>query len=100
MSKNRSPREVWSMTDGMIRFDGCVMCRGSLTAGGPKFRVGRLLFLVGRPEGFAHLGELLRNALHLGGDSVECVTEAQIVSKRLEAAALTKPEQRLLGVVA
>src|SRR6266540_4007596 len=100
MSKNRSPREVCSMTDGMIRFDGCVMCCGSLTAGGPEFRLGRLLFLVGRPESLAHLGELLRNALYLGGDSVESVTEAQIVAKRLEAAALTKPEQGLVGVVA
>src|SRR6266545_6640361 len=100
MSKNRSPREVCSMTDGMIRIDGCVMCCGSLTAGGPEFRLGRLLFLVGRPESLAHLGELLRNALYLGGDSVESVTEAQIVAKRLEAAALTKPEQGLVGVVA
>src|SRR6266540_1881347 len=100
MSKNRSPREVCSMTDGMIRFDGCVMCCGSLTAGGPEFRLGRLLFLVGRPESLAHLGELLRNALYLGGDSVESVTEAQIVAKRLEAAALTKAEQRLVDVVA
>ena len=34
MSKNRSPREVCSMTDGMMRFDGCscawlLDCRGS-----------------------------------------------------------------------
>src|SRR5712691_12729398 len=40
MSKNRSPREVCSMTDGMIRFDGCFIFSGSLTAGGPERRVG------------------------------------------------------------
>src|SRR5438067_1900529 len=98
MSKNRSPREVCSMTDGMMRFDGRSMLL--LTAGGPEFRVGRLLFLFGSPERFARLGELARNPRDLRGDAVERVAQAQVLTERLEAAGLAEPLDRRIGVVA
>src|SRR5438876_6481368 len=98
MSKNRSPREVCSMTDGMMRFDGRFMLL--LTAGGPEFRVGRLLFLFGSPECFARLGELARDPLDLGGDAVERIAQAQVLTERLEAAGLAEPLDGRVGVVA
>src|SRR5437879_73280 len=98
MSKNRSPREVCSMTDGMIRFDGRSMLL--LTAGGPEFRIGGLLFLFGSPERLARLGELARDPLDLGGDTVERVAETQIVAERLEAAGLAEALDGRIGVVA
>src|SRR5437660_6633974 len=97
MSKNRSPREVCSMTDGMMRFDGRFMML--LTAGGPEFRVGRLLFLFGSPESFARLGELAGNPLDLGGDAVERIAKPQVVAQRLEAAVLAEALDRRGGVV-
>src|SRR6476646_102816 len=98
MSKNRSPRDVCSMTDGMIRFDGRFMLL--LTAGGPEFRVGRLLFLVGSPERFARLGELARNPLDLRADAIERVAQAQVLTERLEAAGLVQPFEGRIGSVA
>src|SRR3954449_7600585 len=97
MSKKRSPREVCSMTDGMIRFDGGFMWL--LTSGGPEFRVGRLLSLFGSPESVARLCQLARDPLHLCGDAVEGIAHANVVSKRLDPAALAELEHRLLGVV-
>src|SRR4051812_11726407 len=99
MSKKRSPRDVCSMTDGMTRFVGCVMCSGSLTSGGPKFRLGLLLFLVGRPDRVAHLRQLAWDALHLGDDAVERIPEAHVLAQRLEAAALAQARKRLVGVL-
>src|SRR6476646_9372075 len=98
MSKNRSPRDVCSMTDGMMRFDGRSMLL--LTAGGPEFRVGRLLFLFGSPERVARLGELARDPLDLRGDAVERFAEAKVVANRLEAARLAQALERRVGVVA
>src|SRR5438094_867044 len=100
MSKNRSPREVCSMTDGMIRFDGGFISGGSLTAGGPEFHVGLLLFLVGCPKLIARLGELTRDSLHLGGYAVERVSKPEIVAQLLVAPGLTEADERFLGVVA
>src|SRR3954468_24999149 len=98
MSKKRSPRAVCQMTDGMMRFDGRSMLL--LTAGGPEFRVGRLLFLFGSPERFARLGELARHPLDLRGDAVEGVAQGQGLTKRLEAAGLAEPLDRRIGVFA
>src|SRR6266496_6716036 len=98
MSKKRSPREVCSMTDGMTRFDGWVVM-SLLTAGGPEFRLGRLLLLVGRPDRLARLGQLVRDALHLGRDPVEGVPQAHVLAERFEAAGLAQPSQRLVRVV-
>src|SRR6478735_5974522 len=77
MSKNRSPREVCSMTDGITRFDGFMWLLNFpfLTVRRPEFRLGRLLFLVGRPNLLARIGNLARDALHLGGDAVERFAE-------------------------
>src|ERR1035437_8068778 len=97
MSKKRSPREVCSMTDGMIRFDGVVMWL--LTAGGPEFRVGRLLFFFRGPERVACRSELARDPLRLGRYAVERVPQANVVAQRLDPAALAEPEERLVGVV-
>src|SRR3954447_7494196 len=98
MSKNRSPRDVCSMTDRMMRFDGRSMLL--LTAGGPEFRVGRLLLLVGSPERVARLGELARDPLDLCGDPVERVAKAEIIAEHLEASVLSQLLNRRLGVVA
>src|SRR5947207_3379793 len=98
MSKNRSPREVCSMTDGMMRFDGRSMLL--LTAGGPEFRLGRLLFLFGGPERFARVGKLARNPLDLRGDAVERVAQAQVLTERLEATGVAEPLDGRIGVVA
>src|SRR5581483_6616792 len=100
MSKKRSPREVCSMTDGMTRFDGCVMVRGSLAAGGPKFRLGLLLFLVGSPNRLARIRELARDPLHLAGDAIECIAQPDVVAQGLEAAALAQAQERVVDVVA
>src|SRR5258708_23019858 len=97
MSKNLSPREVCSMTEGMMRFVGVFMWL--LTAGGPEFRVGRLLFLFGSPERIACRSQLLRDPLHLGRYSVEGVAQADVVPQRLDPAALAQALQRLVGVV-
>src|SRR5581483_11260103 len=100
MSKKRSPREVCSMTDGMTRFDGCVMVRGSLAAGGPKFRLGLLLFLVGSPNRLARIRELARDPLHLAGDAIERIAQPDVVAQGLEAAALAQAQERVVDVVA
>src|SRR3954447_12893288 len=98
MSKKRSPRDVCSMTDGMTRFDGLFIA-WLLTFGGPEFRLGLLRFLVGRPNRVARLGELLRDALHLGDDAIEGVAHAHVLTQGLEPPALTQALQRLVGVL-
>src|SRR3954470_21227613 len=100
MSKNRSPREVCSMTDGMMRFDGSVMRSGSLTAGGPEFHFALLFFLVGCPNCLAPVRELARDPLDLRGDAVERVPQPEVVAQRLEAAALAQAQQGLVRSVA
>src|SRR5581483_1873511 len=99
MSKKRSPREVCSMTDGMTRFDGCVMVSSSLATGGPEFRLGRLLFLVGCPNRFAGIGKLARDSLHLVSDAIERIPQSEVLAQRLEPSALAQPLQCLVGVV-
>src|SRR3954466_15451396 len=99
MSKNRSPREVCSMTDGMIRFDGTVISRGSLGTGGPEFRLGLLLFLFGRPDRLTRVRELTGNPLHLGDDAIERISQAHVLAQRLESPALAQPLERLVGVL-
>src|SRR5436309_13966736 len=76
------------------------MCTGSLAAGGPEFRLGLLLFLFGRPNLLARVGELARDALHLGGDAVERVAQADVLAQLLEAPALAQLLHRVLYVVA
>src|SRR6266851_1822517 len=49
-------------------------------AGGPQFRLGRWLFLVWRPDGFTGGGLLGRDALDLGGDSVEGARKAHALA--------------------
>src|SRR5262249_52009087 len=72
---------------------------GSLAAGGPEFRLGLLLFLVGRPNRLARVGELAGDPLHLAGDPVERVAQSAVLAQRLEATALAEAEQRLVGVL-
>src|SRR3954451_10334256 len=102
MSKNRSPREVCSMTDGIMRFDGFMWLLNFpfLTVRRPEFRLGRLLFLVGRPNLLARIGNFARDALHLGGDAVERVAEADVLAELLEAAGFAEPYERFLDIVA
>src|SRR6266496_1362097 len=76
------------------------MCSGSLTAGGPEFRVGLLLLLFGSPDLLARVCELPRDPLHLGGYAVESVTQAHVVAKLLETSGLAEADNRRLGVVA
>src|SRR5207244_10242532 len=71
-----------------------------LATGGPEFRIGRGLFLLRGPELLAGGGEVGRDALHLGGDAVERVPQAQVVPKLLEAAARSGRLQRLPHVLA
>src|SRR3954471_5171080 len=75
------------------------MCSGSLTAGGPKFRLGLLLFLFGRPDRIAYLRQLARDALHLGDDTVERIAEPHVLAQRLEATALAQATERFVGVL-
>ena len=95
------------MTDGMTRFDGGFMIgllrcgAGREAAGrGPKFRLGRGILLVGRPDRVARLGLREGDPLDLGGDPVERLAQAQVLAERLEAAALAQRHEHLLGVVA
>src|SRR3954462_4715171 len=100
MSKNRSPREGCSMTDGITRFDG-FMCLLNflLTVRRPEFRVGCLLFLFRRPNLFTGVGEVARDALHLGGDPVERIAKPDVLPQLLEAAGLAEAEKRLVDIV-
>src|SRR5690348_14452200 len=100
MSKKRSPREVCSMTDGITRFEGCVMVSSSLATGGPEFRLGLLLFLVGCPNRLACFGELARDPLDLGGHAIERVPQPEVLAQRLEPPALAQAQQGVVGVVA
>src|SRR6267142_2095242 len=56
-----------------------------LAAGGPKFRFGRGLFLVGRPDPLARLVLLDRDRLHLRRDPVERLLEPQVLAQLVRA---------------
>src|SRR5437899_7365196 len=94
MSNERSPREVCSITIGISGLKSSL-----LASGGPQFRLGLRLFLFGRPDRFARLGELDRDALDLGGHAVECCAQAQILAQALEGAAFTEGGDRLVGIL-
>src|SRR6478735_4718908 len=102
MSKNRSPREVCSITDGITRFDGFMWLLNFpfLTVRRPEFRLGCLLFLFGRPNLFARIRELTWDALHLRRNAVERVAETDVLPQLLEPARLAQAQERLVDVVA
>src|SRR5579859_1356306 len=56
---------------------------GSSTSGGPEFRFGLRLFLVGCPDRIAGGRELARNALDLRRDPVERLPHAQALAVAL-----------------
>src|SRR4051794_29150107 len=80
--------------------DSCGSSTSFLTVRRPEFRVGCLLFLFRRPNLFTRVGELARDALHLGGDAIERIAKADVLSQLLEAAGLAQAEKRLVDVVA
>src|SRR5579885_944 len=82
MSKARSPREVCSITIGIRGMSSL------LAAGGPELlRLRRLLlFLAGGPDRRARRGLLLADRLHLGGDAVEGLPEAEVGADAVGAA--------------
>src|SRR4051794_37437966 len=80
--------------------DSCGSSTSFLTVRRPEFRVGCLLFLFRRPNLFTRVGELARNALHLGCDAVERVAQANVLAQLLEAARLAQAQKRLVDVVA
>src|SRR2546423_1159183 len=84
MSNDRSPREVCSITIGI----NGLISGGLLAAGGPQFRLGLGLFLVGGPDLVTRLRLLGRNALNLGRDAVERTGQAQRFALRLVGAGL------------
>ena len=90
------------MTDGMTRFDGGFMCAllRSAAGGGPEFRLGRGFSLSGVQIASRASACASGIRLHLGGDAVERLAQAQVVAQRLEAAALAQRRERLVGVVA
>src|SRR4051812_38765292 len=94
MSKARSPRDVCSTTIGT---NGLIAL---LTSRCPEFRLaGRsllLLLLLRRPQLLARLGELGVDPLHLTGDAVERLAQAQVLLQALEC--LGRREHALDGV--
>src|SRR5579875_3628281 len=101
MSKNRSPREVCSITDGMTRLDGgfMLLLHSSAAGRGSTVSLGRRLLLVGRPDRLAGLGLGERDALDLGGHPVERPLQPHVVAERLEAAALAQRGERALRIL-
>src|SRR3954453_12625135 len=71
MSKDRSPREVCSITIGI---NGLIWLLSA--SGGPQFRVGLGLFLVGCPDCLARGRLLGRDPLDVGCDQVERARES------------------------
>src|SRR3954449_13578320 len=71
MSNDRWPRDVCSITIGI---NGLIQLL--LAAGGPQFRVGLGLFLVGCPDCLARGRLLGRYPLHVGCDQVERTRES------------------------
>src|SRR5207244_5160136 len=67
-----------------------------LATGGPEFRIGRGLFLLGGPELLAGGREVGRDPLHVRRDTVERVSKPQIVAQLLEPAARAQAFQRRL----
>src|SRR2546422_2379942 len=105
MSNERSPREVCSITMGINGLmSGWLLrrrlrCRPqrpgrlrrlgpSSATGGPQFRLGGWLFLVGRPDGFAGSGLLGRDALDLAHNAVEGAGKAHAFALRVVRARL------------
>src|SRR4051812_44730111 len=80
--------------------DSCGSSTSFLTVRRPEFRVGCLLFLFRRPNLFTRIGELARNALHLGRDTIEGIAEANVLAQLLEAARFAQAQKRLFDVVA
>src|SRR6266487_256600 len=95
MSNERSPREVCSITIGI----NGLMSGWLLATGGPQFRVGLGIFLVGRPDLLAGLRLFGRNALDLDGDPVESAREAHRLTLRLVDAGATSLLDHFLGVL-
>src|SRR2546430_11660174 len=100
MSNDRSPREVCSITMGINGLmSGWLLrrrlrcrppeagpaapARPSSATGGPQFRLGGWLFLVGRPDGFAGSGLLGRDALDLDDSAVEGAGKAHAFALRV-----------------
>src|SRR5207244_10171211 len=86
----RSARRPWESTGS---------CR-LLTSGGPEFRFGWGGFLVGSPKLVARLGEVGRDALHLGDDPVERLLQPEVCAQRFEASGLAKLGDDVLRILA
>src|SRR5215210_8766675 len=71
MSNELSPRDVCSITIGI----NGLMSDRLLTAGGPQFRLGRLLFLVRGPDRVSGCGLLGRDPLDFSSNVVESAGE-------------------------
>src|SRR5262245_45485544 len=95
MSNERSPRDVCSITIGMRG----LMSGWLLAAGGPQFRLCRLLFLVRCPDPLACLRLLGRNPLDLRRDAVERLGEAHVLAFRLVDAGGARLLDHLLRLV-
>ena len=75
------------MTDGMTRFDGgsCAWLLQLCCAGVQSFVSVGCFSLSGVQSASRASASSRRDALHLGGDAVERVAQAQVVAERLEA---------------
>src|SRR6202040_2405525 len=122
MSNERSPREVCSITMGIngliwlllafwrvgcsfqtVTAQAMLRSRWLLATGGPQFRLGGRLFLVGRPDGFAGGGLLGRDPLDLVRNAVEGAGKAHAFALRVvraRGARLLDDLVRLLEAVA
>src|SRR3954454_4828691 len=78
MSNDRSPRDVCSITIGI---NGLIQVP-PLASGGPQFRVGLGLFLVGCPDCLTCCRLLRRDALDLGRDAIERTGEPHRLALR------------------
>src|SRR5438105_1556658 len=103
MSNDRSPRDVCSITigiNGLIDWSPERCSYGLLATGGPQLRFGGGLFLFGRPELVARFRELDRDRLRLGGQSVECCLQPQVLAKALVVTVRPDIRDHLVGVLA
>src|SRR5439155_15122626 len=73
---------------------------GLLAAGGPEFRGGVGLVLLGGPDALACLRELDGNAFHVLREAVQRFAETQVLAQALIRAALAQLRDRLRNVVA
>src|SRR5919202_5687622 len=95
MSNERSPREVCSITIGMSGLIAPLLLAGR----GPQSCLCLVSFLLGGPELLARGRELGGDPLHLGGDAVEGVREAERFALGLEAPGLSELRDGLVGVL-